>query len=196
MGNLSFLVLSYSLLAVPGPTNTLLATSAAGVGVSRSLHLLGAELCGYVGAIVVLRTVLGPTMADFPIVGLILRAAVTIYILCLAGMLWRRRSHELRDGPSVTFGHVLLTTLVNPKALIFAFLLLPLQVGLFELLPWLAVLAGQIVTAGAAWLALGATLGRGVRRLGHPDLINRLGAFALVAVAGLIWLHALGAPNG
>lgn len=192
MAVLSFLVLSYSLLAVPGPTNTLLATSAAGVGVYRSLHLLGAELCGYVGAIVVLRTALGPTMADVPIIGIILRAAVTIYILCLAGMLWSRRSRELRDGPSVTFGHVLLTTLMNPKALIFAFLLLPLQAGPFELLPWLAVLAGQIVTAGAAWLALGATLGRGARRLGHPDLINRLGAIALVAVAGLIWVHSLG----
>ena len=191
MANLSFLVLGYSLLALPGPTNTLLATSAAGVGMSRSLHLLGAELCGYLGAIAVLRTVLGPTMADVPIVGLILRAAVTIYILCLAGVLWRRRSHELRDGPPVTFGQVLLTTLVNPKALVFAFLLLPLPAGPFELVPWLAVLAGQIVTAGAAWLALGATLGRGVRRLGHPDLITRLGGIALVAVAGLVWLHAL-----
>lgn len=43
-------------------------------------------------------------------------------------------------------------------------------------LPWLAVIALQIVTAGAAWVTLGATLGRGARRLGHPDLITRAGA--------------------
>jgi threonine/homoserine/homoserine lactone efflux protein len=91
----------------------------------------------------------------------------------------------------VTFGQVLLTTLLNPKGIIFAFLLLPLQAGLPELLPRLAVIALQILTAGAAWLALGATLGRGVRRLGHPDLVNRAGAIALVTVAGLIWLPSL-----
>jgi threonine/homoserine/homoserine lactone efflux protein len=39
---LTFLVAGYSLLAPPGPTNTLLATSGAGVGFSRSLPLLAA----------------------------------------------------------------------------------------------------------------------------------------------------------
>ena len=188
---LTFLVTSYSLLAVPGPTNTLLATSGAGVGISRSLHLLAAELCGYLMAIALLRLVLGPVMLDIPIVAVILRAIVTIYILCLAVTLWRHRSREFGDGPAVTFSHVLLTTLLNPKAIVFAFLLLPLQLAPLELLPWLTVISLQIVTAGAAWLVFGAMLGRGVNRLTHPDLVNRLGAFALVAIAGLIWLPSL-----
>ena len=189
---LAFLVTSYSLLAVPGPTNTLLATSGAGVGISRSLHLLAAELCGYLIAIALLRLVLGPVMIDIPIVGIILRAIVTIYILCLAVMLWRHRAREPGDAPAVAFGHVLITTLLNPKAIIFAFLLLPLQAAPLELLPWLAAISLQIVTAGAAWLVFGAMLGRGVNRLTHPDLVNRVGAFALVAISGLIWLHSPG----
>lgn len=191
MAFLTFCIASYSLLAVPGPTNTLLATSGAGIGISRSLPLLAAELCGYLIAIAVLRQVLGPVMAGTPAIALILRAAVSIYVLVLAGMLWRSRSAALQKAPPVTFGQVLLTTLLNPKAIIFAFLLLPLQAGLLELLPSLAVIALQILTAGAAWLALGATLGRGVRRLGHPDLVNRAGAIALVTVSGLIWLPSL-----
>ena len=119
---------------------------------------------------------------------MVLRVAVTLYVLYLAGMLWRARPHGLRDAAPVRFGHVLLTTMLNPKAIIFAFALLPLPAGMLELAPWLALLALQIVTAGAAWIALGATFGRGVRGLGRPDLITRIGASALVAVAAVIWL--------
>jgi threonine/homoserine/homoserine lactone efflux protein len=188
----TFLVASYSLLALPGPTNTLLATSGAGVGFTRSLPLLAAELCGYLTAVALLRLFLGPFVVDSPMAGVILRTVVTVYILYLAALLWRSASRELCDGPAVTFGQVLLTTLLNPKAIIFAFLLLPLQAGPLELAPWLAVLALQIVTAGAAWLAVGAVLGRGARRSAHPHLVNRVGAFALVTVSGLIWVQSFG----
>ncbi|WP_375312938.1 LysE family transporter [Bradyrhizobium sp. A5] len=190
MSFLTFLAATYFLLALPGPTNTLLATSGAGIGVARSLHLLAAELCGYLLSIVLLRTALGPIVSDIPLAAIVLRVAVTIYILCLAVMLWRVNTRELRDGAAVTFGQVLLTTLLNPKALVFAFLLLPLQVGPLELLPWLGVIALQILTAGAAWITLGATLGRGARRLGHPEIVTRIGAVTLVAVTGLIWIQS------
>jgi threonine/homoserine/homoserine lactone efflux protein len=190
MSFLSFFTATYFLLAVPGPTNTLLATSGAGIGIARSLRLLVAELAGYLLAIMLLRLALGPIVMDIPLAAVVLRVAVTIYILCLAVMLWRVNARELRDGTAVTFGQVLLTTLLNPKALVFAFLLLPLEAGPIELLSWLGAIAIQIVTAGAAWITLGATLGRGARRLGHPDLIARTGAVTLVAVTGLIWLQS------
>ncbi|MCK1716522.1 hypothetical protein [Bradyrhizobium sp. 141] len=187
---LTFFTATYVLLAVPGPTNTLLATSGAGIGIARSLHLLVAELCGYLLAIALLRLALGPIVSDIPLAALALRVAVTVYILCLAFMLWRVNTRERRDGAPVRFGQVLLATLLNPKAIVFAFLLLPLEAGPLDLLPWLGVIALQILTAGAAWITLGATLGRGARRLGHPDLVTRVGAVTLVAVTGLIWLQS------
>jgi len=187
---LTFFTATYVLLAMPGPTNTLLATSGAGIGIARSLHLLAAELCGYLLAIALLRLALGPIVSDIPVAALALRVAVTVYILCLAFMLWRVNTRERRDGAPVRFGQVLLATLLNPKALVFAFLLLPLEAGPLELLPWFGVIALQILTAGAAWITLGATLGRGARRLGHPDLVTRAGAVTLVAVTGLIWLQS------
>jgi len=190
MSFLTFLAATYFLLAVPGPTNTLLATSGAGIGIARSLRLLVAELCGYLLAIALLRLALGPIVGDIPIAALVLRVAVTVYILCLAFMLWRVNTRELRDGAPVTFGQVLFATLLNPKALVFAFLLLPLEAGPLELLPWFGAIALQILTAGAAWIALGATLGGGARRLGHPHLVTRIGAVTLVAVTGLIWLQS------
>ena len=190
MSFLTFFTATYFLLAVPGPTNTLLATSGAGIGFARSLHLLVAETAGYLLAIALLRLALGPIVMDIPLAAVVLRVAVTIYILCLAVMLWRVNTCEVRDGAPVAFGQVLLTTLLNPKALVFAFLLLPLQAGPLELLPWLGVIALQILTAGAGWIILGAALGRGARRLGHPDLITRTGAVTLVAVTGLVWLQS------
>ncbi|PDT89711.1 hypothetical protein CO669_13020 [Bradyrhizobium sp. Y36] len=190
MSFLTFFTATYFLLAVPGPTNTLLATSGAGIGVARSLPLLVAELAGYLLAIALLRLALGPLVSDIPVAALVLRVAVTVYILCLAFMLWRVNARELRDGVPVTFRQVLFATLLNPKALVFAFLLLPLDAGPLELLPWFGVIALQILTAGAAWIILGATLGRGARRLGHPNLVTRAGAVTLVAVTGLIWLQS------
>ncbi|MBR0786396.1 LysE family translocator [Bradyrhizobium iriomotense] len=190
MNFLTFLTATCFLLAMPGPTNTLLATSGAGVGISHSLHLLAAELCGYLAAIALLRLALGPIVSDIPLAAVVLRVAVTVYILGLAVMLWRVNARGLRDGAVVTFRQVLLTTLLNPKAMVFAFLLLPLQAGLFELLPWLGVIALLIVMAGAAWVTLGATLGRAARRRGRPELITRTGAVTLVAVTGLIWLQS------
>lgn len=190
MDLLTFFTATCFLLAMPGPTNTLLATSGAGVGVSRSLHLLAAELCGYLAAIALLRLAIGPVVSGIPLAAVALRVAVTVYILGLAVMLWRVNARELRDGAVVTFRQVLLTTLLNPKALVFAFLLLPLQAGLFDLLPWLGVIALLIVTAGALWVTLGATLGNGARRRGRPELITRTGAVTLVAVTGLIWLQS------
>jgi len=191
MNFLTFFTATCFLLAMPGPTNTLLATSGAGIGISRSLHLLAAELCGYLAAIALLRLALGPVVSGIPLAAVVLRVAVCVYILGLAVTLWRVNARELRDGAAVTFRQVLITTLLNPKAMVFAFLLLPLQAGLFELLPWLGMIALQIVAAGAAWIAFGATLGRGVRRLGHPEIITRTGAVTLVAVTGLIWLQSL-----
>jgi hypothetical protein len=52
------------------------------------------------------------------------------------------------------------------------------------------VISLQIVTAGAAWLIVGGTLGRGIRPT-RPELVNRIGALALIAISGLIWLQSL-----
>lgn len=187
-----FVFATFSLLAIPGPTNTLLATAGADAGVSRSLHLLAAELCGYLTAVVALRVVLGPLVIGVPMAGIVLRAAIIAYLFYLARFLWRYRPREQRGSVPVTSRAVLLTTVLNPKATIFAFLLLPTNIDFPQLLPWVAMMAIQIVAVGTAWVALGATLGRGLRGLGQPELMYRLSAIVLAIMATIIGAQSLG----
>ncbi len=183
MSLLAFIAVCASLLGTPGPTNTLLATSGAEVGWRRSASLLAAELLGYLLAIAVLRLAFGPFIASRPIVATVLQAVVALYLVYLATALWRRSSLPLAQGRSITFARVFLTTLLNPKGLIFAFTLLPAApAGFSALLPWLAVLSAEIVAIGFGWVLLGSTLQRSLQ----DPAKARLGYRASAAVLGLL----------
>lgn len=192
MDKVTFIAATLSLLATPGPTNTLLATSGAGVGAYRSVHLLMAELSGYLLAIVLLRCILGPFIAAVPVFGVGLGIAVAIYLIYLAGMLWRHGARQMGDAAPVTSSRVFVTTLLNPKAIVFAFAILPSEIGLIELLPWLAAHAAQIVTVGAGWILLGTSLRHGLGGMVGSAIGYRLSAIALAVLAGMIGIHSLG----
>jgi hypothetical protein len=111
MNSALFVVASASLLAIPGPTNTLLATSGASIGLRRSAHLLAAELGGYLSTIAILRFFLGPWIAATPTLGGALRMAVAIYLIFLAIKLWRHGNRQTYEGAPITFYRVFITTL-------------------------------------------------------------------------------------
>ena len=187
----AFSLAALSLLATPGPTNTLLATAAAAAGARRALRLLPAELGGYFLSILILRGVLGPIIAASPLLKLALHAAVALYLLYLAAMLWRHGSSEGDGGRPITPLRIFLTTLLNPKAGIFAFTLMPDGLGLLELRPWLTVLAVEIAAAGGGWIVLGSVLRRSFSGVLAPRVGYRLSATVLVLLAGLLGVHAL-----
>jgi threonine/homoserine/homoserine lactone efflux protein len=78
---MTFIAACVSLLATPGPTNTLLATSGAEAGWRRSVHLLAAELSGYLLAIATLQFALGPVIASLPIFGAALQAVAAVHLI-------------------------------------------------------------------------------------------------------------------
>lgn len=190
MDLLPFIIASVSLLATPGPTNTLLATSGAAVGVQRSLPLLAAEVTGYLLSILILRTLIGPLVANVPAFGLGLRIIVVVYLVVLAVDVWKR--NPARDGESgpVTFSRVFVTTLLNPKAIIFAFTILPQEGDANFAAVWHAALALQIVVVGACWITAGATLKYGLQGLVSAAVGYRVSAVALVILAGGVGAHA------
>jgi len=186
-----FALASLTLLATPGPTNTLLATSGAAVGARRSLMLLLAELSGYVLAIMALRVVIGPVIAAAPIFGSVLRLLAAGYLLTVAARLWRTGLGSHVSSSAVTFGRVFATTLLNPKAIIFAFTLLPAEIGAVALLPWISALALMIFAVGGGWIALGASLRKGFGDALPLQLVFRTSAIAVALLAVGITVHAL-----
>ncbi|WP_315722200.1 MULTISPECIES: LysE family translocator [unclassified Bradyrhizobium] len=189
----TFVAASIALLATPGPTNTLLATAGASRGIRSSVHLLLAELAGYLLAILVLRVALGPALAAMPVIGHVLRIAVVLYLLHLAVELWRHGGGRSDDAVPVTLRRVFITTLLNPKAIIFAFTLLPAD-DTARLLPHAAALALSIATLGGGWILVGATLRHGLGGLVPAALGYRCSAAALAVLACVILAPALAVP--
>jgi threonine/homoserine/homoserine lactone efflux protein len=84
---------------------------------------------------------------------------------------------------------VFVTTLLNPKALVFAYLLLPAgQIG--DLTAWLIALLAMIALCGSGWIAIGAAiLNRSQQR---ADIGYRAGAIALFILAMALGTRASG----
>ena len=182
---LTFVIGSGALLAAPGPTNMLLATSGAIQGVRKSATLLAAVLLGYLIAIVILITAVGPVVVTHSSVGLVLRIAVAAYLLRIAWTLWTTVQDPICGLCPIGFRQVFVTTLLNPKAIIFAFAIVPFgSTGDIRLTaPWLAILSMLIVVLGACWLAAGSiihTRGKSV------PIISRACSLVMVGFAGFI----------
>jgi hypothetical protein len=95
-------------------------------------------------------------------------------VLWLAVELWEKGGQHGDGDTAVTIGGVFVTTLLNPKAIVFAFTLLPLAPA-HELGPRLAALAALILVAGSAWIVLGAAIRHGTGM--SPQASYRAGAW-------------------
>ncbi len=183
---IAFTLAALALLATPGPTNTLLATSGAAAGFKRSLHLVIAEITGYMISISALALVIGPLVHASHALDMALRVACGAYLLYAAWRLWREGAAALTSGEPVKFRRVLVATLVNPKGIVFAFVIVPhLSEGAPALAaPYMAALAGLIAIAGGAWIALGAAVRTGAAV--DSGLARRAGALVLCLFAVLV----------
>jgi threonine/homoserine/homoserine lactone efflux protein len=173
-----------AVLGTPGPTNTLLATAGATGGVRRSLPLVPAEAAGYSISILALGLVLGPAVTSAPALAGALRAAVGAYLLLLAVRLWRGGRAALATGALVTPGQVFLTTLLNPKAIVFALGIVPF--GAPRVWPYLLGFLLLLVSVAAGWIAAGAALGVAAGGRGWGGVVPRVGAAAVGAFAVLL----------
>lgn len=184
---LLFLLAVATLLATPGPTNTLMATAGALNGVRRSLHLLGAELVAYLIAIFAIRAVLAPLLHDIPAISITIKLVVAAYLLWLAVKLWRQKLVASETAQPVRFRNVFITTLLNPKGIIFALTLIPREAP--GLVWYFAGFSALVLLAGGGWLLLGGGLGAASGRL--KSLLPRTAAVVLTGFAGVIAASAL-----
>jgi threonine/homoserine/homoserine lactone efflux protein len=179
----NFCLALLAVLIVPGPTNTLLATSGATAGLRRSLYLLLFELLGYATAIAVIRIFIASVIERLPGETRFIRIVAAIYLLGLAVGLWRWRLASTTRA--VRAHHVFITTLLNPKALLIALVLLPTTASA-DFRYWVA-LAVLIPSIGTGWIYLGRSVGKAAFR-GLTAMIPRTASVILGVFAALLIL--------
>lgn len=181
-GVVTFVATTLALLGLPGPTNTLLATAGGLMGVRRAIRLIPAELSGYLLAISIIAVVLRPVLAANPALALQLRLVAGAILLFLAVRLWLTPPAAIEG---IRAWQVFMTTLFNPKALVFALSVIPhlIDGDLGAALPFVAGFAVMVVAVAAGWAWLGSLLhGRSV----SPLRIRRGSAVVLVFFAALV----------
>jgi threonine/homoserine/homoserine lactone efflux protein len=171
-----------ALLATPGPTNALLATAGAMRGFRRASPLLAVEGVAYLTAISAIHLALRPALEAHPALRDGLKITVAAYLLWTAWRLWSASgTGRSGTGASITASQVFVTTLLNPKALIFATVILPFgQAGSAVYLAGFNLLAAGV---GAVWIALGAVLGAAPTAAPKGQLVARISAVALSGFA-------------
>ena len=191
----SFLLVIATILLTPGPTNTLLASSGISQGLRRSAPLLSFECLGYVCATSIWGLVLNTTMHDYPFVINIIKVVSGLYIGKLGLRIW----YQARRDPlqellvSVRPLELFIATLLNPKAVIFAMALFPVQT-------WLSVsnyagVMGRFVllvaSIGGLWIVFGSLLMGGRVRWLQPQVFQRLAALTLWGFAAWLLINGI-----
>jgi threonine/homoserine/homoserine lactone efflux protein len=176
-----------TVLAVPGPTNTLLAAAGLQQGLRRSLKLTGAEAGGYLVSITLWGRFLAQATQTLPWLPPVVRMACGLYIAWLAVRMWQAAAALDTDPPaSFDMRDLFVATLLNPKGILFGGTIFPvaaftsLQAYLQAMVTFLMVL----VPIGSLWIAFGAQVA--ADRLGwlKPVHVQRcasvvLGVFSL-----------------
>lgn len=184
---IAFTLASLTLLLTPGPTNTLLLTSGTIAGWWRSTPLIFAEISGYATAIFLLAVGVGPLVHKFAELALLLKIVAAVYLVANAVGLWKRGGVAAAQTEPVEFRRVFITTLLNPKAIIFAFFVIPhlFDGRLEEALPYLLGLGTMIAAASISWVLAGALIGIPISK-SQGGLAQRVGAVAQLSFAALL----------
>ncbi len=177
-------------LLAPGPTNTLHFAASAKEELSASLRLVSAELFGYLVAIHGLAFSIGTFLLASRAAQIGARAIITLYLLWLASKLLTRETSVQRQS-IITPERVFVTTLLNPKAAVFAFIVLPPMTGghWLSAVPYLLGLSVLIVVASVSWISLGAAIGNGRIAVISPRVIQSVASVLMIVFVALINIY-------
>ncbi len=188
MDTVSFIWTSFVLLLVPGPTNTLVCIGASQKGARAFPPLIRAELSGYASVILSLGMLGGLLGKSFSTVLAAVKLVAALWVLVLAIRMWSK-TKDTHPRRVVTGREVYVTTLLNPKAMIFALVLLP-PIGSSNYLSRIALLAAFMVAAATIWTCVGCGFMCTMNARFRPP-IERIAAVFLGAVSLSLFLSIL-----
>ncbi|MBW6423610.1 threonine transporter RhtB [Rhizobium sp. XQZ8] len=184
MTPLQFTLAILLLLGTPGPTNTLMALGGYERGWVRALPLILGELGGYLLVIVPVATLAAPFFETYPQASLWAKLVAGGWVLYLSYGLWTADRKAGRPA-EISVRQVFVTTMLNPKALIIALVIMP-HVGLIELVPWLGLFVALVLLAANGWIAFGSLMRRTERFEIKPVLVQRIAAACLLLFAMIL----------
>lgn len=175
------------ILAMPGPTNTLLAAAGLRNGFAGAARLTGAELAGYLVSITVWGCFLEQAGHAFAWLPAVLRASASVYIAYLSIRMWRAaQTVPSAAQQMIRMRTLFVATLLNPKGILFASAIFPPAafLALGSYLAAMAIFAALLMPIGLMWVAFGASLGSQKMKWVSPAQVQRgaslvLGAFSL-----------------
>lgn len=172
------------LLCTPGPTNTLMALGGYARGWLKALPLIAGEIGGYLLVIVPVATLAAPFFDAYPQVSVWAKLTAGVWVFYLGYRLWMSEK-QAKEAVEISVRQILVTTVLNPKALIIALVIMP-HGGLVELAPWLALFAGLVLLAANGSIAFGCLMRRTERFEVKPIAVRRIAAACLVLFAMIL----------
>ncbi|KFX03248.1 hypothetical protein KP22_16115 [Pectobacterium betavasculorum] len=121
---INVIIMSGTLLLMPGPTNTLLLFSGATIGFIKTQKLIVAELIGYLVAISFWGCMVFTLSAQMPELIIIIKIVSAAYILFLSQKIWKFQLVNI-DSARIKSSNILFATLFNPKAFVLATYIFP-----------------------------------------------------------------------
>ena len=127
--NWLFVLAVIAVLMIPGPTNALLASSAHQQGITKTSLFIPAELMGYLYSISLWALFIHLFSPVWPNLIHLLHFISIVYVFWLAFRLWKLAHLEKHNQrhTSIRPRQLFFATLINPKALLFAAGIFPLE---------------------------------------------------------------------
>ncbi|MBB4189863.1 threonine/homoserine/homoserine lactone efflux protein [Sinorhizobium terangae] len=184
----SFVIAVLALLMAPGPTNTLMALAGTQKGFLRMVRFVPAELAGYLTTTMPLSWIGSAVFNDWPVAAMTIKVLAAIWVLHLAVKLWASSERGMGHY-QVTARRVYLTTVLNPKALIFGLVILHPAVEERFLLH-LALFCFCVAAIAIAWGSVGALATRLNARDARFAVAHRIASIWLTIVSVTIFSSA------
>nr|WP_312824593.1 LysE family transporter [Acinetobacter oleivorans] len=179
-----FVLAMLAVLLIPGPTNALLATAAHSQGLSKAFWLIPMEWLGYAYGISFWAVFIHLAAPIWPALLLILHITSVLYVFWLAFHLWKN-THLRQFSQShrnIRPRQLFLSTLKNPKALLFA-------AGIFPAEAWnspenflivFGVFTLILIPAASFWMLFGRALLAGPIKKIKADHLYKGSAMLLI----------------
>lgn len=192
---IAFVGASAALLAIPGPVVMLLLGYTLGYGRKAAVAAVPGVILGDCTAMTVSLLGAGAVLSASASLFTVLKLAGAAYLVWLGIKLWRndpQPSAKATSGYSrrKAFCDAFVVTALNPKDIVFFVAFLPQFISASRpILPQIVIIETTflvlIVISNVAWILLGGTLSRYLRKPRHLRVANRFGAGWLVGAGAL-----------